>query len=109
MWSKALLAVTPAALFIAAPAPVHAGGECTALAPDVDAYNQCMAKANVRCVGGGPTGVIQGGYVTCTYPDGGRDECVAHYAFLSGQLADAACTYIPPGPAPAPAPGAEPR
>lgn len=104
MWFKTLLAIAPAALFLATPAPfAHAGGECTNLANDVDGYNQCMIKMNVRCVGGGPTGAIQGGYVTCTYPDGGRDECVAHYAFLSGQqLADATCTYIPPGPAPEP-------
>lgn len=40
MWSKALLGVAPAALFIAAPVPVvHADGACTALGNDANAYN----------------------------------------------------------------------
>ncbi len=44
MWSKFLLIVAPTALFIAAPAPVHADGACTALANDVDAYNACLGR-----------------------------------------------------------------
>lgn len=96
MWSKALLAVAPAALFIAAPAPAHADGACTALAPDADAYGDCMFKMNVHCKATGdawfnPTS-------TCTYPDGGRDECVMHFVpFSGGRVADSACTYVPPG------------
>ena len=48
MWIKALLAVVPAALFLAAPAPVvHADGACTALANDFDAYKACTKKMDV--------------------------------------------------------------
>lgn len=100
MWSKALLAVTPAALFIAGPAPAHADETCTALASadTADPYKACVAKTNARCVGTG--GVFTETHVTCTYPDGGRDECVQHYVYVvfsHGPLADMACTYVPPG------------
>ncbi|WP_133164938.1 hypothetical protein [Mycolicibacter virginiensis] len=113
MWIKMLLAVSPAALFLAAPAPVvHADGACTALGSDYEAYNACISKMNVHCVGG-PRGFIPGVNLTCTYSDGGRDECVVHFAFLGGgRVADSSCTYIPlaaapaPGAAPEPAPAA---
>lgn len=98
MWSKALLAVAPAALFIAAPVPAHADGACTALANDSDAYNICVNKMNVHCVYTG--GFYPTGNSTCTYPDGGRDNCVYHFTlslFDAGQIADQNCTYVPPG------------
>ncbi|ULP48031.1 hypothetical protein [Mycolicibacter virginiensis] len=108
MWIKALLVAAPAALFIAAPAVVvHADGACTALGSDYEAYNACISKMNVHCVGG-PRGFIPGVNLTCTYSDGGRDECVVHFAFLGGgRAADSACTYVPPGSESAPPP-AEP-
>ena len=110
MWIKALLAVAPAALFLAAPAPVvHADGACTALGSDYEAYNECIFKKNVYCTGR-PTGYVMGASLTCTYPGGGRDECVVHHAYLGhGRVADSACTYFPPGPEPVPAPGAVPE
>lgn len=114
MWIKALLAVAPAALFIAAPAPVHADGACTALASDYDAFNECIAKANAHCWATGnawtnPT-------IACAYPDGGRDDCIWRLVpFGGGRTSGSTCTYVPAGsdpapaadPAPAPAPGAE--
>lgn len=108
VWSKALFALAPAALFIAAPVPAHAGGECTALAYDDGAYTECMFKMNVHCKATGnawlnPT-------VTCTYPDGGRDDCFARIVpFGGGRTSGSTCTYVPPGsePAPAPEPGSE--
>jgi hypothetical protein len=107
MWLKALLAVAPAALFVAAPAPVvHADGACTSLGSDYEAYNACIQKMNVQCVGA-PRGFIPGVNLTCTYSDGGRDECVVHFAFLGGgRAADSSCTYTPPGSEPTPAPSA---
>jgi len=96
MWSKALLIAAPAALFIAAPAPAHADETCTALANDVDAYNQCMVKMNVHCKATGGFELIK--TATCTYPDGGRDECTVHFAlFGQGIPVDTTCTYVPPG------------
>ena len=107
VWIKALLAALLAALFIAAPAPVHADGACTALAYDVDAYQECAHKMNVRCKS---RGVFLEHSVTCAYPDGGRDECIEHFVYGgAGRLADAACTYLPPGSDSAPAPGAAPE
>ncbi|ULP48030.1 hypothetical protein [Mycolicibacter virginiensis] len=109
MWNKALLAAVPAALFLAAPAPVvHADGACTAFANanDVDAYQECTRKMNVRCKS---QGVFLEHSVTCTYPDGGRDECIEHVVYGgAGRLADAACAYVPPDSDPAPAPVGEP-
>lgn len=98
LWSKALLAVAPAALFIAAPAPAHADGACTALAndADVDAYKACRIKMNLHCeyAGGFYTEV----HATCAYPDGGRDDCVEHLVpFSGGRSTGIACTYVPPG------------
>jgi|GEM_PF-1584860 len=115
LWSNALLAVAPVALFIAAPAPVHAGGECTALANvnNGAGYNACRTKMGVRCANSG--GFVTEYHHTCTYPDGGRDECIEHtlppMLSLGVQTVDFSCTYVPPGPEPAPAPepGAEPR
>lgn len=102
MWIKALLAVVPAALFIAAPAPVvHADGACTALGSDYDAYNECISKKNVYCTGS-PRGYVMGTNLTCTYPDGGRDECV-----VQRWNSYSACTYFAPGSEPAP--GAAPE
>lgn len=47
MWINALLAAAPAALFIAASAPVaHAGGECT---NSGSAYKECRIKMNLWC------------------------------------------------------------
>lgn len=111
-WSKALFAVAPAALFIAAPAPAHAGGECTALAnvDNGDGYNACRTKMGVRCAYSG--GFYTEVHHTCTYPDGGRDECIEHtLSPLAGRgvvTVDFSCTYVPPGSEPAPAPVAEP-
>ncbi|WP_409429378.1 hypothetical protein [Mycobacterium sp. SMC-11] len=99
MWNKALLAVAPAALFIAAPAPVHADETCTALAnvETLDAYNQCMVKMNVRCQSRRGNVFLEA-FVTCKYPDGGRDECIEHFGALAdGRVDDLACTYFPPG------------
>lgn len=106
LWSTALLAVAPAALFIAAPAPAHAGGECTALGPG--AYKECRITMNLRCESRQVS--YLGVHATCTYPDGGRDECDETIALFGGGTDYLACTYIPPGsaPAPAPEPGAEP-
>ncbi len=108
MWFRALLAIAPAVLFLATPAPVvHADGACTPFGNDSEAYNACLDKLGIRCKSTG--GVIYIQNVTCPYPDGGRDECVIHIApFSQGrQIDSASCTYIPPGPAPATAP-AEP-
>lgn len=106
VWTKALLAAVPAALFIAAPAPVvHADGACTALAGDYDAFTECVAKANVSCRATGndwfnPT-------MACTYPDGGRDDCFVRLVpFGGGRTSGSTCTYVPPGAESAP--GAEP-
>lgn len=108
-WSKALFAVAPAALLIAAPAPVHADGACTGLGSDYEAYTACTTKMNVNCVGR-PRGFIAGVNMTCTYSDGGRDECLVQFAFLGGGRVDySSCTYVPPDSEPAPALGAEPR
>jgi len=95
MWSKTLLIVALAALFIAAPAPAHADETCTALANDVDAYNACTSKVNSHCVGTG--GFFSGVHATCTYPDGGRDDCIGHMSPFSTQITDFTCTYFPPG------------
>ncbi|BBY35565.1 hypothetical protein MMIN_36260 [Mycolicibacter minnesotensis] len=97
-WSKALLAVAPAALFIAAPAPAHADGACTALANEVAAYNACMNKMNMHCAYTG--GFYVEVHSTCTYADGGRDECVQHlvpFSFGGVEVTDSTCTYVPPG------------
>lgn len=99
MWIRALLAVAPAASFIAAPALVHADGACTALAnpDDIDAYNECVIRENVYCKAS-HTGM--GGYfhVTCKYTDGGRDECDERILpFSGGRMEYANCTYAPPG------------
>ncbi len=110
VWIKALLAAAPAALFIAAPAPVvHADGACTALAHDYDGYNACAFKANAYCVGR-PAGILPTVPFTCTYSDGGRDDCFVSFEFYGHRAVDSACTYIPPGSesAPPPAAGAEP-
>jgi len=108
---KALLAVAPTALFIAAPAPVvHADGACTALAGgDGSAYDECIFKEHVYCKGR-PEGLYATTiFSTCKYADGGRDECVVHLVpFSGGKVADLTCTYVPPGPEPASAPGADP-
>lgn len=102
-----VLAAVPATLFLAAPAPVvHAEGACTALAPDYDAYDECIFKMHVYCkYTGGFIGIHSN---TCTYSDGGRDECVTHtnpYSFSGLGVIDHTCTYFPPGAEPAPAPG----
>ena len=110
MWIKALLALAPAALFIATPAPARADGACTALAnpDDIDAYNECVFRANAYCKGRS-TGFYVDFHVTCKYPDGGRDECDERLRPLSGGRFDFInCTYVPPGSEPAPAPAGEP-
>lgn len=116
LWIKSLLAAVPAALFLAAPAPMaHAGETCTALAsPDtVDAYNACLDKMGIRCKSAGSILDVYTHTVTCPYSDGGRDECAVHSVpFTGGREFDSvACTYVPPGAesAPAPAPGAAPE
>ncbi len=108
MWIKALLAVAPAALYIAGPAPVYADGACTALANNVDAYTACVNKMNVPCERR-PSDFWRTHNLTCTYPNGGRDDCVLHFVpFSIGQVSDFTCTYVPPGSESAPALGAEP-
>jgi len=111
MWIKALLALAPVALFLAVPAPVaHADGACTALGNDANAYNDCMVKMNVHCVGH-PGGVYPTALTTCKYPDGGRDDCFVNFGLVGTQVVDSSCTYFPPGsePAPAPVPGGAPE
>jgi len=112
MWIKALFGLAPAALFLAAPAPVaHAGETCTAFAnPDtVDAYDACLDKLGIRCKSAGSILDTYSHTVTCPYSDGGRDECSVHSVPLTGgrEYDRVTCTYIPPGSEPVP-PGAEP-
>ena len=107
VWIKALLAAVPVALFLAAPASVHADGACTALANDVDVYSACTNKMNVPCAHR-PGGFYPTEHLTCTYPDGGRDDCAITFGVLGGPVADFGCTYVPPGSYPAPEPTGEP-
>lgn len=108
MWIKALLTVVPAALFIAAPAPVvHADGACTALGPD--AYKDCRIRMNLHCESRLVAYTVA--HVTCTYPDGGRDECEQHIVPFSPntETASLACTYVPRGAESTPSAGAAPE
>jgi hypothetical protein len=91
---RILLALSTVGAVTVAP-QAHADGQCTALANDTNAFNACMHNANEHCTA---VGIMLYGtrHVSCTYPDGGRDECTVQHA-LTGQEVGASCQYFPPG------------
>jgi hypothetical protein len=90
--------------------PAHASPTCTALGNSSDPatrykYMDCTREQGAFChwLGAGGYGGLLGGStnMTCTYPDGGHDECnLTTGPGLGEQLQNpinAHCDYFPPG------------
>jgi hypothetical protein len=100
----AAVLLTAASMLFATP-PTNAAPTCTALGSSPDPatryrYMDCTREAGAFChwIGGGALGGLGGGttHMTCTYPDGGRDECDLTGVGWTNQWSNH-CDYFPPG------------
>lgn len=91
MKGAVLLAIPVVALALAS--PTHADSPCTALANNESAFNACVQTAQAHCTSG--MMIYFWHHVTCTYPNGGRDECDVQHPLAGDETAN--CTYSPPG------------
>lgn len=84
------------------PAPAHASTTCTQFytPAEITQWKPCIQRNNASCrqitagilggIGGG------GGHVTCTYPDGGRDECDFTGVAWTNTMNSGRCDHIEP-------------
>jgi hypothetical protein len=94
----ALLVAAPVVVPLAWGAPeAHAAGKCTDLSTtNPTAYQGCILNSGANCATH-PGGILII-HSSCTYPDGGRDECDMHATpYGLGGPPTLNCQYFPPG------------
>lgn len=94
MWLKAVPATAALGMWVVVPSPTaNADGQCTAKT-NAQAHQACVANADGQC---GGIGMFGASHMTCTYPDGSRDECDWHMTSLTTTAGS--CTWFPGPPA----------
>lgn len=77
IWTAVLTAMAAVLLTagsVLGAAGANAVGACTGIMNQgLVQYSQCATNSGAHCTSS--LGNFAGGHVTCTYPDGGRDEC----------------------------------
>jgi hypothetical protein len=94
----AVLVAAPMSVAFTWAAPVaHATGKCTDLSTtNPTAYQGCILNSGANC--SSRISGILATHITCTYPDGGRDECDTQATpYGLGGPPTLNCQYIPPG------------
>lgn len=94
MWFKAVPAAAALVMWMVIPSPsANADGQCTSK-DNAQAHQACVANTGGQC---GGIGMFGASHMTCTYPDGSRDECDWHMTSLT--TTGGSCTWFPSPPA----------
>ena len=98
IWTAVLTAMAAVLLTagsVLGAAGANAVGACTGIMNQgLVQYSQCATNSGAHCTSS--LGNFTGGHVTCTYPDGGRDEC-DYTGTVGFGPSSGTCTYIPSG------------